>query len=205
MAELLLQVKAIKIQPDKPFTWASGWVSPIYCDNRITLSHPEVRTFIRDNLVEMIREKYTDANLVIGVATAGIAQGALVADAMKLPFAYVRPEPKKHGMGKQIEGEVKAGQKAVVIEDLISTGKSSLNALKPLEEAGCKILGVAATFSYGFDEAEKNFKNAGYSYCSLSGYEVLLNVALRKNLIRQTDLEELKSWSKKPAEWKVAL
>src|SRR5688572_10383230 len=137
IADCLLQVKAIKIQPSKPFTWASGWRSPIYCDNRVTLSHPEVRTIIKDSLVELIREKYSTANLVAGVATAGIAQGALVAETLKLPFVYVRPEPKKHGMGRQVEGEIRAGQKAVVIEDLISTGKSSLNALPPLREEGC--------------------------------------------------------------------
>jgi len=205
IAACLLQVKAIKIQPDTPFTWASGWLSPIYCDNRITLSHPEARTLIKENLAKVIREKFSAADLIAGVATAGIAQGALVADALELPFAYVRPEPKKHGMGKQLEGETTSGQKVVVIEDLISTGKSSLNALPPLREAGCVILGTVATFSYGFDVAEENFKNASCPLYTLSDYETLLNVALENRHIRQHELETLKQWRKNPEKWGLAI
>ncbi len=201
IADCLLQVKAIKIQPANPFTWASGWRSPIYCDNRVTLSHPEVRSIIKSSLVALIREKYSSANLVAGVATAGIAQGALVAETLNLPFVYVRPEPKKHGMGRQVEGEVKAGQRAVVIEDLISTGKSSLNALPPLRQEGCEIVGAAATFSYGFEVAEESFKKAGCALYSLSDYEALLKVALEKNLIQAHELETLRQWRKNPESW----
>ncbi|MDZ4844648.1 MAG: orotate phosphoribosyltransferase [Chitinophagales bacterium] len=201
IADCLLQVKAIKIQPSNPFTWASGWRSPIYCDNRVTLSHPEVRTIIKDSLVALIREKYSNANLIAGVATAGIAQGALVAEALNLPFVYVRPEPKKHGMGRQVEGEVKAGQRAVVIEDLISTGKSSLNALPPLRQEGCEIIGTAATFSYGFEVAEDSFKKSGCLLYTLSDYEALLSVALEKKLIQAHELETLREWRKNPESW----
>lgn len=201
IAGCLLQVNAVKIQPAKPFTWASGWRSPIYCDNRITLSYPDVRSMIKNSLVTLIRAEFGNANLVAGVATAGIAQGALVAEALELPFAYVRPEPKKHGMGKQIEGEVKAGQRVVVIEDLISTGKSSLQALQPLRDEGCEIIGTAATFSYGFDIAESNFKNASCPLFTLSDYEALLSVALERNLIQPDELEMLRAWRKSPETW----
>lgn len=205
IADCLLQVKAIKIQPSNPFTWASGWRSPIYCDNRVTLSHPEVRAVIKENLVALIRGKFGSANLVAGVATAGIAQGALVADALGLPFVYVRPEPKKHGMGRQVEGEVKAGQRVVVIEDLISTGKSSLNALPPLREEGCVIVGAAATFSYGFAVAEDNFRKAECPLLTLSDYETLLSVALEKKLIQPSELDTLREWRKSPETWGAAV
>ena len=201
IAKYLLQIKAIKIQPSEPFIWASGWRAPIYCDNRVTLSHPDIRSFIRDSLVELIREKYKGVNLIAGVATAGIAQGALVADALKLPFCYVRPEPKKHGMGRQVEGEVKAGEKAVVIEDLISTGKSSVAALQPLRDEGCEILGVAAILDYGFDAAAANFKKNNCPFYTLSDYEHLLQVALEMKYIKADELLTLKNWRRKPEVW----
>lgn len=201
IAERLLKIKAIKIQPHEPFTWASGWRSPIYCDNRVTLSHPAIRTFIKNNLIDLIKKHFPAANVIAGVATAGIAQGALVADAMNLPFAYVRPEPKKHGTGRQVEGEVKGGQKTVLIEDLISTGKSSLAALQPLEDEGCEILGVAATFSYGFDAAAENFKKNNCVFHILSNYEHLLKAALDMNYIKPDELETLIEWRKNPAAW----
>lgn len=201
VAEYLLQIKAIKIQPDEPFTWASGWRSPIYCDNRVTLSHPAVRTFIKEQLVALIRKNFKKADLIAGVATAGIAQGALVSDAMNLPFVYVRPQAKQHGMGKQLEGEVKKGQRAVLIEDLISTGKSSLAAMQPLRNAGCRVLGVAATFDYGFDIARENFQKSKCAFYSLSDYEYLLKAAVDMKYITNGDLAALKQWRKKPAEW----
>jgi len=202
VAEYLLQIKAIKIQPAEPFTWASGWRSPIYCDNRVTLSYPDIRSYIKDHLVELVRLHFSDASLITGIATAGIAQGALVADAMQLPFAYVRPEPKKHGMKKQVEGEVKKGQKTVLIEDLISTGKSSLAAVQPLRDEGCEVLGVAATFSYGLDAAEENFRKNQCIFYTLSDYEHLLQVALQMNYIQANDLNTLRDWRKNPGEWK---
>jgi len=205
VAEHLLKIIAIKIQPYEPFTWASGWRSPIYCDNRVTLSHPSIRTFIKNNLVALIKKHFRGANLVAGVATAGIPQGALVADAMSLPFVYVRPEPKKHGTGRQVEGEVKAGQKAVLIEDLISTGKSSLAAVQPLKEEGCEVFGIAATFNYGFDEAAENFKKHECVFHTLSDYEHLLEAALGMNYIKSGDLEMLNKWRMNPSEWGQAI
>ncbi|GIV33204.1 MAG: orotate phosphoribosyltransferase [Chitinophagales bacterium] len=198
----MLQVNAIKIQPKTPFTWASGWLSPVYCDNRVTLSYPELRSFICHQLVKRIRDTFSEAELIAGVATAGIPQGVLVADRLNLPFAYVRPEPKKHGLAKQIEGRVFPEQKVVVIEDLISTGKSSLNALRPLEAEGCKILGIVATFSYGFPEAENNFRKAGYTYEALTGWEALLKAGLRKKCISPDDLELLHQWRQHPDRWR---
>ena len=196
-----MQVKAIKLQPQQPFTWSSGWKSPIYCDNRVTLSDPGIRSFIKEHLAGLVRENFLEADVIAGVATAGIAQGALVADYLGLPFAYVRPEPKKHGMGNQIEGRVRKGQKVVLIEDLISTGGSSLKAINPLVEAGCEVLGVAAIFDYGFEVAKNNFQEAGYSYYSLSNYETMLPVAIKQGLIKQSDLELLREWRNNPEKW----
>lgn len=201
LAQYLLQIKAIKLQPNNPFTWSSGWKSPIYCDNRKTLAYPEIRTYIKENLAVLIREQFADVEVIAGVATAGIAHGALVADYLKLPYAYIRPEPKAHGLGKQIEGEVKPSQKVVLIEDLISTGKSSLNAIPPLVEAGCEILGCAAIFDYGFFISRKNFDEADCIYYTLSDYEHLLNKALELDYISQDDLGELSQWRENPESW----
>ncbi|HXH18261.1 MAG TPA: orotate phosphoribosyltransferase [Chitinophagales bacterium] len=201
VAEYLLQIKAIKIQPSQPFTWASGWKSPIYCDNRVTLSYPDIRAFIKESFCSLIRDRFSNAELIAGVATAGIAQGILVAEGLKLPFVYVRPEAKKHGRGRQVEGEVQPGQKTVVMEDLISTGKSALAVLQPLRNEGCKILGVAATFDYGFETAVENFKKNDCRLYSLSDYEHLLRVALRLEYIQPHELETLRAWRLKPEKW----
>ncbi len=203
IAAELLKIKAIIIQPDAPFTWASGWRSPIYCDNRVTLSHPVLRTLIKNSLTEIISRNFGEVELIAGVATGGIAQGALVADALNLPFVYVRSEPKKHGTGRQVEGEINQGQKTVIIEDLISTGKSSLAVLPPLQEAGCSTMGILATFSYGFELAEKNFEAARCPLYTLSDYDTLLKVALEMNFIRQDELQMLKTWRESPATWKA--
>ena len=201
MAEYLLQVKAIKLQPQHPFTWASGWKSPIYCDNRVSLSDPDVRSFIKEQLADLIRENFFNAQVIAGVATAGIAQGALVADYLQLPFAYVRPEPKKHGMGNQIEGRLLPGQRVVVVEDLISTGGSSLKAITPLKELGCEVLGVVAIFDYGFETAQNNFRDAGVPYYSLCDYDNLLPTAVKQGVIKSGDLEMLREWRNAPDKW----
>lgn len=201
IAEFLLQVKAVKLQPDMPFTWASGWKSPVYCDNRITLSHPRIRTFIRQELVKLIEQHFGRPDLIVGVATAAIAQGVLVAEAMGLPFAYVRSTPKEHGMKNLIEGEVHPGMSAVVIEDLISTGKSSLNAVFSLREAGVVVKGMAAVFTYGFPEAAENFRKAGVPVYALSNYETLIRIASLSKYIRNDHLEKLKRWRENPANW----
>src|SRR5215217_3641512 len=177
VAEFLLQIKAIKLQPNNPFTWASGWKSPIYCDNRITLSHPSVRTYIRQKLAQLIQEEYGAVDVIAGVATAGIPQGVLVAQELGLPFIYVRAKAKEHGTGSLIEGEISPGQRVVVIEDLISTGKSSLQAVHALRDAGYTVAGLAAIFSYGFDIAEENFKEAKCPFITLSNYNALLKYA----------------------------
>lgn len=201
VAEFLLQIKAIKLQPSKPFTWASGWKSPIYCDNRVTLSYPPIRTFIRQQLTHLINEEFGAVDLVAGVATGGIPQGVLVAQDLGLPFVYVRPEPKKHGRQNLIEGDLNSGQRIVVIEDLISTGKSSLQAVKALREAECDVAGMVAVFSYGFDVAEENLKNAGCKYFTLTNYEALLKKAVQNGYIQEEDVEILKDWRKNPSEW----
>lgn len=201
IAESLLQIKAIKLQPNQAFTWASGWKSPIYCDNRLTLSHPSIRTYIRQELTELITEVFGKIDLIAGVATAGIPQGVLVAHELGLPFAYVRPEPKKHGMGNQIEGDIKAGQKVVLIEDLVSTGKSSLQAVDALRQAGAKVAGLVCIFSYGFDIATEAFKNAKCPYYSLSNYNTLINEALNGGYITEDDLHKLKLWRETPDSW----
>lgn len=202
VASLLLEINAIKIRPNDPFTWASGWKSPIYCDNRLSLSHPHARTYIKNALCAKIQEQFEDAEAIVGVATAGIPQGALIADALGLPFAYVRSKPKGHGMTNMIEGELKDGAKVVVIEDLISTGGSSLKASEALKEAGIQVLGMASIFTYGFDISVENFKNAGIPLVTLSDYNAMLELALEKNYIKSEDIDSLKSWRSAPSEWK---
>lgn len=201
IADYLLQIKAIKLQPSNPFTWASGWKSPIYCDNRKTLSFPEVRMAIRDAFVTRINNVYPDAELIAGVATGAIAHGVLVADAMDLPFIYVRSGAKEHGLGNQIEGFFMQGQKVVVIEDMISTGGSSLRAVNALREAGCNVLGMMAIFTYGFNKAEDNFKANECSLFTLSDYNVLIERAKDKGYITDNEIYTLKEWRQDPSAW----
>lgn len=201
VAEFLLQIKAIKLQPDNPFTWASGWKSPIYCDNRVTLSHPTIRTYIRQKLVQVIQEEFGAVGCIAGVATAGIPQGVLVAQELGLPFIYVRSKPKDHGTGSMIEGEVIPGQRVVVIEDLISTGKSSLQAVQALKDAGCTVAGLAAIFSYGFDQATENFNDAKCKFFTLSNYNALLKYAEANNYISADESEILRKWRTSPSTW----
>jgi orotate phosphoribosyltransferase len=201
VAEFLLQIKAIKLQPSNPFTWASGWKSPIYCDNRITLSHPSVRTYIRQKLTQLIQEEFGSVDLIAGVATAGIPQGALVAQELGLPFAYVRSKAKEHGTGSLIEGEIVEGQRVVVIEDLISTGKSSLQAVDALRNAGLSVAGLVAIFTYGFDQAEENFKEAKCRFATLSNYNTLIQYAAEHSFIGQNDVDLLTKWRRNPSEW----
>ncbi len=200
-AELLLQIKAIKLQPNEPFTWASGWKSPIYCDNRTTLSFVNIRNFLRENLAKTVEEKYGKPDVIAGVATGAIAIGVLVAQELGIPFVYVRPEPKKHGRKNQIEGHLEKGQNVVVIEDLISTGKSSLNAVKALKEADATVKGMVAIFSYGFEFAQKNFDDANVDLTTLSDYSNLLEQAVDTNYINTKELETLQKWSENPSEW----
>jgi orotate phosphoribosyltransferase len=200
-AEYLLQIKAIKLQPSNPFTWASGWKSPIYCDNRKTLSFPEVRSFIRDSFASMVKNNYPEAEIIAGVATGAIAHGVLTADKLALPFIYVRSEAKEHGLGNQIEGYFEKGQKVVVIEDLISTGGSSLNAVRALRDAGCEVLGMAAIFTYEFKKAADSFAAAGCRLNTLSNYSVLVDTAVRSGYISEADVETLKKWRADPSIW----
>ena len=201
VAEFLLQIKAIKLQPDNPFTWASGWKSPIYCDNRITLSHPTIRTYIRQQLSLIIQEEFGAIGCIAGVATAGIPQGVLVAQELGLPFIYVRSKPKEHGTGSLIEGDIVPGQRVVVIEDLISTGKSSLQAVEALREAGYEVAGLAAIFTYEFDQAAENFNEAQCKFFTLSNYSALLKYALENNYISDEETEVLKKWRISPSTW----
>jgi len=202
VASRLLQVKAVKLQPTKPFTWASGWYSPIYCDNRKTLSFPAVRSLIKIELARIIMEKYPDAEVIAGVATGAIAQGAMVADLLGLPFVYVRSSKKDHGMENLVEGYLEEGKKVVVVEDLISTGGSSLKAVAALrDEKKADVLGMVAIFTYGFPVAEEAFKAAGVELTTLSNYEALLKFALDTNYISQSDLTALQAWRKDPANW----
>ncbi|MEY3679192.1 MAG: hypothetical protein RI924_1333 [Bacteroidota bacterium] len=203
VAEFLLQIKAIKLQATNPFTWASGWKSPIYCDNRITLSHPTIRTYIRQKLSISIQEEFGTVDAIAGVATAGIPQGVLVAQELGLPFIYVRSKAKEHGTGSLIEGEVKEGQRIVVIEDLISTGKSSLQAVQALRDAGCIVAGLAAIFTYGFDQAEENFKQAKCPYFTLSNYSALISYAAEHRMIGEAEIALLEKWRENPSEWGV--
>lgn len=201
IAEYLLQIKAIKLQPSNPFTWASGWKSPIYCDNRKTLSYPGVRNAIRDGFAAIVRKLYPEAEVIAGVATGAIAHGMLVADILNLPFIYVRSEAKGHGLGNQIEGAYEEGQRVVVIEDLISTGGSSLKAVTALKEAGCEVLGMAAIFTYGFDKAEAAFKEAGIRLDTLSNYNELIEAAVSQGYIGNDEIETLRKWRTDPASW----
>lgn len=201
VAEFLLQIKAIKLQPNNPFTWASGWKSPIYCDNRITLSHPAVRTYIRQKLAQLIQEEYGAVDVIAGVATAGIPQGVLVAQELGLPFIYVRSKAKEHGTGSLIEGEIVEGQRVVVIEDLISTGKSSLQAVEALRAAGLSVAGLVAIFTYGFDKADQNFADAKCRYSTLSNYPTLISYAAEHGFIAQNEINLLNKWRENPSEW----
>ncbi|MFC2090328.1 orotate phosphoribosyltransferase [Bacteroidota bacterium] len=201
IAELLLQSKAIILQPASPFTWASGWKSPIYCDNRKTLSFPEIRKAIRDAYRDSIRSNFDSPDIIAGVATGAIAQGALVAELMNLPFIYIRSSAKGHGMQNLIEGYYEAGQKVVVIEDLISTGGSSLKAVDALLEAGCKVLGMVATFTYGFKESETRFKEYNLNVHTLTNYDTMLNQALEKMYITEDQLPLLRKWRDNPSAW----
>jgi orotate phosphoribosyltransferase len=201
VAEFLLQIKAIKLQPANPFTWASGWKSPIYCDNRITLSHPTIRTYIRQQLTQVIQEKFGAVGCIAGVATAGIPQGTLVAQELGLPFIYVRAKAKEHGTGSLIEGDILTGKRVVVIEDLISTGNSSLQAVTALRDAGYDVAGLAAIFTYGFDIATENFKKANCPFVTLSNYTALINYAEEHQYILPDDVDILKKWRKDPAGW----
>jgi len=203
IAEYLLQIKAIKLQPSNPFTWASGWKSPIYCDNRKTLSFPEVRTYISDSFASLIRELYPDAAVIAGVATGAIAHGALVADNLGLPFIYVRSGAKEHGLGNQIEGYFEPGQEVVVIEDLISTGGSSLSAVKALREAGCKVCGMMAIFTYEFQKAADGFASENCALHTLSNYSVLIETALSTGYIGEKEVETLKLWRVDPSVWGI--
>lgn len=201
VAEFLLQIKAVKLQPNNPFTWASGWKSPIYCDNRITLSHPSVRTYIRQKLAQLIQEEYGAVDVIAGVATAGIPQGVLVAQELGLPFIYVRAKAKEHGTGSLIEGEIIEGQRVAVIEDLISTGKSSLQAVDALRAAGLSVAGLVAIFTYGFDKADENFAAAKCRYVTLSNYSSLIEFAAEHSYIADNDISLLNTWRENPAEW----
>jgi orotate phosphoribosyltransferase len=202
VASALLEIEAIKLRPDEPFKWASGWNSPIYCDNRLSLSFPSARNLIKEGLISLIKENFKEVEAIAGVATAGVPQGAILADALNLPFVYVRPKPKDHGMENLIEGKIVKGQKVVVIEDLISTGGSSLKAVEALRDSGFTILGMAAIFTYGFNTAVENFKNAKVTLHTLSNYDSLVNEAIKNGTIKQGELESLQAWRKDPASWK---
>ena len=201
-AELLLQIKAIKLEPQQPFTWASGWKSPIYCDNRIILSYPMIRNYVRENFARQIEDKYGKPDVIAAVATGAIGIGMLVAEYLSLPFAYVRPEPKGHGRKNQIEGNLEEGQTVVVIEDLISTGNSSLNAVKALKEAGANVKGMFAIFTYGFDTSVENFKDVDVELHTLSDYENLIETAQNTNYINTEEAGVLRKWREDPANWK---
>lgn len=198
----LLQIEAIKLNHKQPFTWSSGWKSPIYCDNRMALSYPEIRTYIKENLAQAITQNFPEAEGISGVATAGIPQGALVAEGLQLPFTYVRPKPKDHGMGNLIEGKIEKGQKVVLVEDLISTGGSSLKAAQAMKEAGFKVIGMVAIFTYGFETAEKSFADAKIPLVCLSDFNNLIQQAVAHNYLDETELIYVKSWRLDPANWK---
>jgi orotate phosphoribosyltransferase len=201
IAEKLLQAEAIKLSPAQPFTWASGWKSPIYCDNRRVLSYPYLRDFIKSEMCNVIFEQYPEADVIAGVATAGIAWGAMAADQLKLPFIYVRPKPKEHGLGNQVEGFFEQGQKAVVVEDLISTGKSSLQVVDVLRNSGVEVVGMVSIFNYGFNASEEAFKNARVPLESLTTYASLIDIAIEKKIVLPETEELLKSWRINPAAW----
>jgi orotate phosphoribosyltransferase len=201
VAEKLLQVNAVKLNPKEPFTWASGWKSPIYCDNRKVLGFPYVRDFIKSEMCNVLFEQFPDAELFAGVATAGIAWGAMSADQLKLPFIYVRPKPKEHGLGNQIEGYYEKGMKTVIIEDLISTGKSSLQVVDVVRAAGLEVVGMVSIFNYGFEVADKACEAAGVKFISLTNYQTLISLAVEKGLVALEDQNTLLKWSQDPAGW----
>ncbi len=203
IAEYLLNIKAVKLNPENPYTWASGWKSPIYCDNRVLLSYPEVRNYVKKQFVELIQAEFSAVEAIVGVATAGIAHGALIAEELNLPYAYVRPEPKKHGMGKQLEGELSKGTKVVVIEDLLSTGKSSLAAIAALRNEGMEVLGMTAIFTYGFEIAQTKFKENNCPYFTLSNYDVLIEKAIEMGYINATQIQNLQNWKSNPESWNI--
>lgn len=200
-AAKLLKVKAIKLQPTNPFTWASGWKSPFYCDNRNTLSYPDLRSFVKIEISRLVAENFADADAVAGVATGAIPQGALVADALNLPFVYVRSKPKDHGLENLIEGELRPGMKVVVIEDLISTGGSSLKAVEAIRKNGCEVLGMVAAYTYGFDVARKAFEEANVQLITLTNYEAVVSEAVRIGYIKPEKVDLLNDWRKDPANW----
>lgn len=197
----LLKVKAIKLQPTNPFTWASGWRSPFYCDNRKTLSYPDLRTFVKLETARLIIERFPEAEAIAGVATGAIPQGAMVADTLALPFVYVRSKPKDHGLENLIEGDLKPGSKVVVVEDLISTGGSSLKAVEAIRNYGCEVVGMVASYTYGFDVAEKAFAGAKIKLVTLTNYEAVVAEALRIGYIKESDVELLNEWRKSPSQW----
>jgi orotate phosphoribosyltransferase len=202
IADKLLQIGAIKLNHKNPFTWSSGWKSPVYCDNRLALSYPEIRTYVKESLAAVIRKDYPQVECIAGVATAGIPQGALVADLLQLPFVYVRPKPKEHGMGNLIEGKVDKGKKVVLVEDLISTGGSSLKAAQAMTEAGFNVIGMVAIFTYGFDVAEKSFAQASIPLTCLSDFNYLLTEAVNKKYLDEDQLNYVKGWKLDPGNWK---
>ncbi len=201
-AEKLLRIKAIKLQPSNPFTWASGWKSPIYCDNRKLFSYPAIRNFVKLEMSRIVIEKYPDADAIAGVATGAITPGALVADALGLPFVYVRSTPKDHGLENLIEGELRPNSKVVVIEDLISTGGSSLKAVEAIKRDGSEVVGMVAIFNYGFPLAKENFEKANIELSTLTNYDAVLEQALKIDYIVESDLETLQEWRKAPSKWK---
>jgi orotate phosphoribosyltransferase len=205
IAEKLLQVKAVKLDTEKFYTWASGWKSPVYCDNRTVLSHPLERNFIKNEMCNIISQKFPSAEMLAGVATAGIAWGAMAADLLKLSYIYVRPKPKEHGMGNQIEGTYQAGQQVVVVEDLISTGKSSLQVVDVLREAGLKVMGMISIFNYGFAVADEAFRQKEVPYQSLTNYTALIELAIEKGIVSKENEKLLQQWRLNPAEWKAPL
>lgn len=200
-ATRLLQIKALKLNATEPYTWASGWRSPVYCDNRKVLSHPYLRDFVKSELANMVLEFYPEAEVIAGVATAGIAHGVMAADLLKLPFIYVRSKPKEHGMGNQIEGELLEGQKVVVVEDLVSTGMSSLQAVEALRSAGAAVIGMCALFTYGFPQAAEAFEKADVSLKTISDYNALMEVCAEQNIIASSERETLLEWRESPATW----
>lgn len=202
-AQKLMDIKAIKLQPNAPFTWASGWKSPIYTDNRKTLGHPSLRSFVKLELCHVIQEHFPEADAVAGVATGAIAQGALVAEELSLPYCYVRPKPKDHGMGNQVEGEIKKGSKVIVVEDLISTGGSSLKAVAALREYGVKVIGMVASFTYGFPIAEEAFREAGVKLITLSDYNAVVEQAAETGYIKEEEKAVLAEWRKDPSVWGI--
>lgn len=205
VAEKLLQVNAVKLSPSQPFTWASGWKSPIYCDNRTVLSFPYVREFIKSEMCNVLFEQFPEAEILAGVATAGIAWGAMAADQLKLPYIYVRPKPKEHGLGNQIEGSYEKGKKVVVIEDLVSTGKSSLQVVDVLRNAGLDVVGMVSIFTYDFPVAATAFATYGLKYQSLTNFPVLIDLAIEKGLVSKDHQEVILQWRENPAEWKGIL